>query len=124
MLIYRLLGSGAEESFARSWGISYGMSAVTEWDDIVHETLKGAFVMVLMERLFLTRNTSWLEARRMRDAHDSERAHADAVRAPVLSLYAQDHIDYLSLQALLFKRSGLSFVQQARLLFAHSKRVS
>ena len=95
-LIYRLLGGNAEESFARSWGISYAMNAVTEWDDIVQEAIKGAVVMVIMERLFLTRNASWLE----------------------------DHIDYLSLQALLFKRAGLSFLQQARLLFSHSKRIT
>ena len=69
-LIYRLLGGDAEESFARSWGISYGMSAVTEWDDIVREALKGAVVLVLMERLFLTRNASWLEARCFRGVHE------------------------------------------------------
>ena len=67
-LIYRLLGGNAEESFARSWGISYAMNAVTEWDDILREALKGAFVMVLMERLFLTRNSSWLEARHAQGA--------------------------------------------------------
>ena len=30
MLIYRLLGEDVENSFARSWGISYGMGAATE----------------------------------------------------------------------------------------------
>jgi hypothetical protein len=31
MLIYRLLGDDAQQSFARSWGISYGINAASEW---------------------------------------------------------------------------------------------
>ena len=31
MLIYKLLGDNAEESFARSWGTSYGVGAASEW---------------------------------------------------------------------------------------------
>ena len=31
MLIYKLLGDDAQQQFARSWGVSYGMNAATEW---------------------------------------------------------------------------------------------
>ena len=31
MLVYKLLGEGAEQSFARSWGVSYGVGAAAEW---------------------------------------------------------------------------------------------
>ena len=31
MLVYNLLGSDAQNSFATSWGISYAMDAATEW---------------------------------------------------------------------------------------------
>ncbi len=31
MLIYTLLGEQAEKSFARSWGISYGLNAAAQW---------------------------------------------------------------------------------------------
>jgi hypothetical protein len=31
MLLYELLGDGAESSFVRSWGVSYGLNAATEW---------------------------------------------------------------------------------------------
>ena len=49
-----------------------------------------------MERLLLTSDASWME----------------------------DHIDYMCLQALLFKHSvSLSMTQQVRLLFARSKRL-
>ena len=30
MLIYRLMGADAEQSFARSWGVSYGINAAAE----------------------------------------------------------------------------------------------
>ena len=61
MLIYKLLGEQAEKEFARSWGVSYGMSAATEWKDIVHETVKAAIILAVLERLCLTRPSSWLE---------------------------------------------------------------
>ena len=61
MLVYRLLGDDAESSFARSWGISYGLNAATEWKDIATEAAKAALVLFILERLFLTRNASWLE---------------------------------------------------------------
>jgi hypothetical protein len=63
--------------------------------DIVVEVLKGLIVLVVMERLLLTSDASWME----------------------------DHIDYLCLQALLFKHSSLTMTQQVRLLFARSKRL-
>jgi hypothetical protein len=31
MLIYKLLGDEAQQSFARSWGVSYGLNAAAEW---------------------------------------------------------------------------------------------
>jgi hypothetical protein len=71
MLIYKLLGGDAEASFARSWGVSYGMNAATEWRQVLLEALRAALVLAILERLCLTRNSTWLE----------------------------QHIDYLSLQA-------------------------
>ena len=63
MLIYRLLGEQAESSFARSWGVSHGLNAATEWKDILTEAAKGAIILAILERLCLTRPTSWLEVR-------------------------------------------------------------
>ena len=31
MLIHKLLGDDAQQQFARSFGVSYGMNAATEW---------------------------------------------------------------------------------------------
>jgi hypothetical protein len=64
MLIYRLLGEDAEQSFARSWGISYGLSAAQEWKDIAKEAAKAALILAILERFHATSAASWLEARR------------------------------------------------------------
>ena len=63
---------------------------------MAQEAAKAAIVLLIMERLFLTRNGSWLE----------------------------EHIDYLSLQALLFQDGTLNVFQQTRMFFAHTKRLS
>ncbi len=62
MLCYKLLGDEAQSSFARSWGISYGVGAAAEWKDIVTEAVKGALLLAILERLFLTRPASWVES--------------------------------------------------------------
>ena len=46
-------------------------------------------------------------------------SHIDRLATP-----CQDHIDYLSLQALLFKQTTLGFAGQIRLLFRHSRRIT
>ena len=89
MLIYRLLGDDAQQSFAkrcasrggyialmlaravlmrypfasRSWGISYGINAAAEWKDVAIEAAKAAVILAILERLYLTSNASWLEVR-------------------------------------------------------------
>ena len=81
MLIYKLLGDSAQQSFARSWGISYGassvqqsrhscarselaslgMNAALEWKDVLIESIKGAIILALLERFYVTRANSWFE---------------------------------------------------------------
>jgi hypothetical protein len=96
MLIYKLLGAEAEQSFATSWGVSYGVGAAAEWQEIAKEAAKGVVILAILERLHVTRPVSWLE----------------------------DHVDYLSVQALLFEEKSLSLFQQTRLLFEYRKRIS
>ena len=96
MLIYKLLGDQASAEFARSWGVSYAMNAATEWKDIVVEAIKATVILIILERCFLTRNSAWLE----------------------------EHMDYLRIQALLFKRTGLNSYQQTRLFFKYTKRLA
>ena len=63
MLLYKLLGEEGQASFARSWGISYGVGAATEWQDVVKEAIKGAIMLAVLERLLMTRHVNWLEVR-------------------------------------------------------------
>ncbi len=85
------------------------------------EACKAALVLAILERLFLTSNASWLEARaRLRGAaahRPCAYAHHSRFSNP------QDHIDYVSLQALLIKRQGLGVVGQIRSFWSHTKRL-
>lgn len=95
LLVYNLMGKSGENSFIRSWGVSYGLDAATQWRDIVVEALKGLVVLAVLERMLLTSNISWME----------------------------DHLDYLCLQSLLLQHTDLSMAQQVRFMFARSKRL-
>ncbi len=98
ILIYRLLGAETEAAFARSWGVSYGLNAVSEWREVAREALKGALIIAVLESLYLTRNLHWLE----------------------------DSIDHMSLQALLFGRAGapLGVLRRARMFFEFQRRLT
>ena len=81
MLIYKLLGDKVQQEFARSWGVSYGacvrraapqfefgltrrlagMNVATEWKDVLIESLKGAVILAILERFYVTRAGSWFE---------------------------------------------------------------
>ena len=71
MLIYKLLGEGAEQSFSSSFGVSYGVGAAAEWKDIGKEAAKAALILVILERLHLTNPVAWLEARAHKAQHCS-----------------------------------------------------
>jgi hypothetical protein len=61
MLIYQLLGDQVQQEFARSWGVSYGMNVASEWRDVFIESMKGAVILAMLERLYVTRTASWFE---------------------------------------------------------------
>ena len=86
----------AQRSFTRSWGVSYGVGAATEWREVLRQAVTAIAVLAIAERLHLTRPVSWLE----------------------------DHIDYISTSALLLEHGGLSFFQELRLLFTFRRRLS
>ena len=61
MVIYNLLGKEAEQSFTRSWGVSYGMGQISEWRDIANEVFKGIVILVVLDQLRLVPVSKWLE---------------------------------------------------------------
>ena len=81
MTVYRLLGQSAVDAFAKSFGVSYAFNQVTEWQDIAKEAFKAVFIMLILERLFISSPVGWIE----------------------------EHIDYLSVQAVMM-REKLSLV--------------
>jgi hypothetical protein len=95
-LIYRLLGEGAEVSFANSWGVSYGLSSAAEWQQIVTEALKGALILAILERMCLTGASEWLE----------------------------EALDYYSLQALFIHDHSVSLRKRIHIYYEHTKRLS
>ena len=93
LLIYNTLGASAQADFTNSWGISYAMDQVTQWQDILEEVVKAVIILAILERLLLTRHSSWLE----------------------------EHIDFLSLQAHMFGSHVYTFRQQVA-MFVHNQR--
>jgi hypothetical protein len=82
MLCFKLLGDEAQSSFARSWGVSYGVGAAAEWkargfpcpsrtpgwltrvvtrQEVAIEAVKAAVILAILERLCLTRPSGWME---------------------------------------------------------------
>jgi hypothetical protein len=94
-LIYKLQGEGVEASFARSWGISYGISSAAEWQQIIIAALKGALVLAVLERLCLTRPLEWLE----------------------------EAVDYYSLHALLLSDPSAGLSGAIKTFYSHTKRL-
>ena len=95
LLIFQLLGADAQHSFTRSWGVSYGVGAATEWRSVLQHAVLSVALLAIAERMHLTRPVAWLE----------------------------DHIEYMSTSALLLEHGGLSFFQELRLFFTFRRRV-
>ena len=87
---------------------------------MAQEAVKGVVILMILERLYLTSNASWLEARAV------PRACPACWLTQRCSLVAprQQHLDYLSIQSLLLKRNGLNLVDQIRTIWHHQKRLS
>lgn len=92
------------------------MNAATEWKDIVQEAAKGMVILVVMETLMLTRDSSWLEVR-------WGQARGALLCVGSLCVCVQDHVDYLCCQALMFGRASTSLFSQAKLIFIRSRRL-
>jgi hypothetical protein len=95
LLIYNTLGKAAEQQFTRSWGISYAMDNATQWQDIAKEAIRGIIILAILERLMLTRHGSWLD----------------------------EHLDFYSIQAMLYTDKVVSFGTQIMMFFHFQKRI-
>ena len=48
-------------SFTHSWGVSYGVGQLSEWQDIANEAIQGVAVLFLLDQLRLVNVDDWLE---------------------------------------------------------------
>jgi hypothetical protein len=112
LLIYTQLGAGAEESFVRAWLVALGVDNAAQWKDVAVEALKGAALMLLLDRLWLVSNARWVEAR---CAHVHLRASA-CIRALMFFFLQrlQDHVDVLSVTATMLTGGAVSRWQRLR----------
>ena len=83
---------------ARCLGVSRAIAHVSAAvaQDILSEALRGAVVVVVLERLYFTRPTPWLEG----------------------------HLDYACLQATIFGDTALSFSGQIAVFWRYTRRLS
>ena len=120
MLIYRQLGPDAQNEFAKTWGVGYGLNNVrtasiprcaapgtdalaaarllqaSEWQDVAITAFKAALLIVVLNALRLTKNQSWFE----------------------------EHIDFVSMQALLFNGAARGWWQQTHALVRMRARLT
>ena len=64
--------------------------------DILHEALRGAVVVVILERLYLSRSVFWLE----------------------------DYLDYLCLQSTIFGNAALGFTDHIGVFWRNTRRLA
>ena len=61
MLIYKQLGASAQEEFAKTWGVGYALNNASEWQDVAITACKAAVLIVILDAMRLTKNSSWFE---------------------------------------------------------------
>jgi hypothetical protein len=61
VLIYDQLGASAESSFVRAWLVALGVDNAAQWKDVATEALKGAALLLILDRLWLVSNGRWVE---------------------------------------------------------------
>jgi hypothetical protein len=67
MLIYKQLGASAQNEFAKTWGVGYALNNASEWQDVAVTAFKAALLIVILDALRLTKNSSWFEGTRERE---------------------------------------------------------
>jgi hypothetical protein len=87
--------------------------------DMLIEAAKGAVILAILERLFLTRHAHWVRQPLKRKL---------ASLAPPLTLprarQLEEHIDFLAVQALLWKQTSLGFAGQIRVFVRNTRRLA
>ena len=137
MIIYKNLGAEAQAAFSQTWGVSYALDNCSEWQDVLigvqarasqacelfdtprAEASKVALILIVLDVLHITKDRQWFEARGLTCAFV---AFCPFLR-PAVCL-AQEHIDFVSIQAMLFNGAARSWWQQTRVLVRYQTRMT
>ena len=96
MLVYRQLGDSAQQQFATSWGVNFGLDSAQQWRDVAQETAKITLVLIILDLLVITGPRNWFE----------------------------EHLDHLSCQATLFTGAAAGWWKRTWQLVQQQKRLS
>jgi hypothetical protein len=94
MQVYTRLGADAEEKFAQTWGIGYGLDQVSQLKEIVQTAVRAAFVIIVLDLLRIKSDWLWL----------------------------QDTVDFASVQCMLFDGKARTWWQQTKELMGRQYR--
>lgn len=86
MLIYKLLGSQAEESFSTDWGTGLAIEQASQWRGIAQSLLVEVAILLVLDQLKVIPVGQWLE----------------------------EQMDFLSVQATLFHGKGTGWGERMR----------
>ena len=147
MLIYTNLGSDAQTEFSKTWGIGYALDNVrytccsasarrpepplrqlrhvtartqaSEWQDVIKTAVQAALVLVILDLLRITRCAPATRT----PAHRGGRTGRSPARSRRDRPWLEEHIDFVSVQALLFNGAARNWWQQTRLLVRYQSRM-
>ena len=127
MLIYKTLGADAQNQFAQTWGVGYGLNNASEWQEVFQTAAKAALLLVVLDMLRLTKNSSWFEEH---GACSMRAAAAGSALLPANSSLADARrvrhlaVDFVTMQAVLFNGAARSWWAQTRTLVKLQSRLT
>ena len=80
----------------QTWGVGYAMNNCSEWQDVFKTAVKAALLIVVLDALRVTRNSDWFE----------------------------EHVDFVSMQAVLFNGAARGWWAQTHSLVRMQARLT
>ena len=131
MLIYKLMGDGTQQSFARSWGVRFARVTCAalrrrgRWRRGPSLLCRGLTLLRPRARSYgVGAAAEWKGIAREALVTVLFLVVLETLHLTRSVTWIEEHADYLSLQTLLMRHTQLSLLQQTRLLYAFQSRLS
>ena len=82
--------------FTKTWGVGYALNNASEWQEVFKTAVKTALLIVVLDALRVTRNSDWFE----------------------------EHVDFVSMQAVLFNGAARGWWAQTHALVRMQARLT